>query len=295
MTTKLKQELKKDILKEKGSYHYVLMADIIKSSEKIDIDKYKLFRKKIDKLNTEFKLISPFTITLGDEFQGIVESLEQGISIIFTLERLLIEDEYPFQLRYALGYGHIMTPINSEIAHGMYGEALTETRKLLEKSKKDRRRRFDVLLPNKRFEFILNNLFEVYQSFLDHWNKKDYEVIKQFYEHDDYKEVALALGKRKDQIWKREKNLRIREFFSQQESIKELAMFYDALQEKEIEFNDKFASDITELIIAKAKNEASKKNSKELPIQNIILEYIDSVNVMSLILNNLRSLLNFYK
>ena len=76
-----------------------------------------LFRKKIDDLNNSYSLISPITITLGDEFQGIVESLEQGITIIFDLERVLSSEDYPFQLRYALGYGHILTPINSEIAH----------------------------------------------------------------------------------------------------------------------------------------------------------------------------------
>ena len=291
MSVKTKRKSKNNSLKEKGSNHYVLMGDMIKSGEKYDLEELKDFRKKIDALNNNYNLVSPLTITLGDEFQGIVTSLEQGVAIIFDLEKQLIATDYPFRLRYALGYGHILTPINSEIAHGMYGEALTNTRRLLEKSVRDKRKRFGLLLPNKRFENIMINLFEVYQSFVDNWGKRDFEIVEQFYKHDDYKEVAKELNKGKDQIWKREKNLRIREFFSQQESILDLARFYDVLQNKEIELNNKFAKELTNLILKDAKKEPSKKVAQEKLLKNILIEYFDKGNIMNLVLNNLNSLL----
>ncbi len=202
--------------------HYILMADMIDSSE-YPIQVLKVFRRQVDLINAKFRLISPLTITLGDEFQGIAQSLEQAINIIFNLERILLSDSYPFKLRYAIGYGPVRTAINSKIAHGMYGEGLTDTRKILEASKNDKRNRFRLLLPDDPFEQIMNNLFLVYNSFLDSWSKNDIVVVKHFFIHEDYKDVAKVLGKKNDQIWKREKNLKIREFFKLQSSILSLA------------------------------------------------------------------------
>lgn len=225
------------------SKHFILMGDII-SSANYDYNELKNLKKSIDATNKMFDFISPLTITLGDEFQGIVRSLKQGIKAIFKIEELLIKEDYPFELRYSLGFGEIITPLNSNIAHGMYGEGLTKARSILEESKKDKRRRFDVWLPNEKFNEILGDSLFVYQSFLDNWNEKDLEVVSKFYESKDYKEVAKLLNKRSDQIWKREKNLRIREYFEIQEVILNLSGFYTMLYDE----NEKSRKTISELI-----------------------------------------------
>ena len=201
------------------------MADII-GSKKYEENVFKDFREKIDGINKKNEFLSPLTITLGDEFQGVLTSLKQGIEVMMELEEALMIEGYPFKLRYAIGYGEIMTPINSKIAHGMYGEALTNTRELLEKSKDEKRKRFDIMLPNNEIEEIFNQLLVVYQSFLDNWKKKDYSLVGHFIEYKDYKEVAKRVNKLKDQIWRREKSLRIRAYLSQKEAILILSEMY---------------------------------------------------------------------
>ena len=61
--------------------YFIVMGDIIKSSQ-YTYDELKTFRKVVDNINQDYDLISPLTITLGDEFQGIVESLTQAVEII---------------------------------------------------------------------------------------------------------------------------------------------------------------------------------------------------------------------
>ena len=281
--------IKKKTIKDEVSYnseHFIVMGDIIKSS-KYNYNQLKLFRKIIDEINIEFDIISPLTITLGDEFQGIAKSLRQSIKILFKIEEKLIRNRYPFELRYSIGYGKIITPINSDVAHGMYGEGLTKTRELLEKSKKDKRRRIDIFLPNYKFSEVLNDLLFVYQSFLDNWNEKDYEIVKEFYDSKDYKVIAKKLGKGNDQIWKREKNLRIREYFDIQEVILKLSNMFSLLYNSEGENNkykNEFYSKISDTIsknINENKNDLSKIKLKNKLINDKLttnfLEYFSKL------------------
>lgn len=278
---------------ENKSKHFILMGDIIGSSN-YEYNELKNLKKSIDAVNKVYDFISPLTITLGDEFQGIVRSLQQGIKAIFKIEELLIKADYPFELRYSLGFGEIITPVNSEIAHGMYGQGLTKTRSILEGSKKNKRRRFDIWLPNEKFNEVLSDSLFVYQSFLDNWNKKDLEVVSKFYESRDYKEVAKLLNKRSDQIWKREKNLRIREYFEIQNVILNLSGFYSMLYDK----NEKSRKIISELIsnivfeslnneyenVLKNNKITKRKIQNTLSSKKIVSEIFDQIgNIVNLI------------
>lgn len=175
---------------------FVLMGDIVHSS-KYSRTELRIFKKVIDEVNLMFDFVSPLTITLGDEFQGLIQSLEQAFNVLFKIEDLLISRNYPFRIRYAIGQGEIITQINSDIAHGMYGPVLTQTRELLEKSKKDKRRRIDVSIADKEIEKVLNDLVYVYQTFIDNWNKKDYEMVSYFIRERDYLKVAKKIDKTK--------------------------------------------------------------------------------------------------
>lgn len=273
---------------EKKSEHFILMGDIIGSSA-YSYNELKYLKKSIDSVNHEFDFISPMTVTLGDEFQGIVKSLKQGIEAIFKIEELLIKENYPFELRYSFGFGEIITPINSAIAHGMYGEGLTSTRNILEEAKKDKRKRFNIWLPNEKFRKMISDLLFVYQSFLDNWNKKDYEIVSKFYTNRDYKEVAKLLDKRSDQLWKREKNLRIREFFDIQNAILNLAEYHIVLYDHNNALSRKTISELVSNIVFEGinkdnenilkKNRITKKNiEKTLNSEKIVPKILDQIS-----------------
>jgi hypothetical protein len=187
------------------------MADVIKS-RKADAKKTAEDLKTLaGAVNKKFKqgILSPLTITLGDEFQTVLKDIKTGISIILFTEELCIEKKIGFRLRYVLVSGEIETPINHKIAYGMIGEGLTRARETINHLKKSEDRFYFFTEENRS---DLNNLFIIYQSFINDWKQKDFKIISDFIRLDDYKLVAEENDKTPSLMWKRRKSLKIKEY-----------------------------------------------------------------------------------
>ena len=112
----------------------VLIGDIVSSrkiSERISFDKKLL--QTLDELNQRNSLIiSPYTLTIGDEIQAVFEDAESvfhdAISILSAI--------YPQKMRFSLGVGAIIKPINTEQAIGMDGPAFHFARDGIDAMKK---------------------------------------------------------------------------------------------------------------------------------------------------------------
>jgi SatD family (SatD) len=194
----------------------VLMADIQDSSSKNSIIIMNFFRQIVDEINAVFKksIDSPLTITLGDEFQGVIKNVPNAISIIYYIEELIVKNNIDFKLRYVINEGKIDTKINPIRSYEMLGQGLTDARNQLNELKKTKSR-FFISLTNEPKNIILNESFVVFQNIIDDWNiKKDQEILAHFIDLEDYKKVALAVNKDKSQIWKRNKNLNIDSYFA---------------------------------------------------------------------------------
>lgn len=71
-------------------------------------------------------IASPLTITLGDEFQGLVCSFSAAIEIARRMRlRLLAQD---VECRFAIGLVTLSSPLNTAAAWNMLGSGLAETR-----------------------------------------------------------------------------------------------------------------------------------------------------------------------
>lgn len=193
---------------------YILMADIIQSSGKPGQQVMQDFKKLVQKANAAHAsaMLSPLTITLGDEFQGVITSLPEAVNIIFFLEEEMIKSNIAFELRYVLNYGEIETPLNPERAHEMLGPGLAEARKRLEKVKGEGKK---IVMHGlgARKDKELNLVFELYQSLREGWPEKDITEIGKFMELKDYKLVAPAIKRDVSSVWRKEKTLRMRDYF----------------------------------------------------------------------------------
>lgn len=211
------------IFEIKMENYLILMADIInsrQSDQQILMDDFKNIVHQTNQRNKEL-LLSPLTITLGDEFQGIVITLSEAISIIIKIEELIIKSGKLFKLRYVIVEGVIDTPINRKIAYGMMGDGLTKARNYLQNLKKSDGR-FFFQLKNQTKARGLNLLFIALQSIIDDWRpRKDYELVANFLKFENYNQVALKLEKEKSLIWKRKKTLKINQY----KALKELAFY----------------------------------------------------------------------
>jgi hypothetical protein len=193
----------------------ILMADIAGSSGTSRPTRLmKAFRQLVDDVNQgqAGQLHSPLTITLGDEFQGVVRDREAAVRMIVGMEESIVALGRPFTLRYVMHEGRIDTPINPERAHGMMGPGLTTARTLLGELKKDRHSRFRVALHSERTSGLLNDAFLLYGALVDAWSDRDLPLLAAFMELEDYREVAAALGKDISLMWRRRRNLRMEEY-----------------------------------------------------------------------------------
>ncbi len=190
---------------------YILMGDIIGSrtlDQSLIIEHFKKCTSYINKKYAN-KLLSPLTITLGDEFQGVVQELNDTIKIVVDLEEFIIENNFNFKLRYVVNYGKIETIINSKIAYEMLGEGLTNARMIINEMKNSSQR-FKFKIDNLEKESIINNSFTIFQNIIDNWKiHKDHELISHLLKYKDYKIVAEKMNKERSLIWKREKSLNL--------------------------------------------------------------------------------------
>ncbi|MBD1395129.1 SatD family protein [Mucilaginibacter glaciei] len=199
--------------------YVIIMADIINSRDENQAALMLAFKKLVSDVNESRKdiLVSPLTITLGDEFQGVMDRIEDAVKVIFDLEEAIIKNGSDFKLRYVVVEGLIETPINKEIAYGMLGDGLTRARKYLENLKKEDLR-FFFWLKDQQQKNALINVFTAFQDIVDDWNpERDFYLVTAFLAFGDYKRVAMELQKERSLMWKRKKNLKINAYFALKE------------------------------------------------------------------------------
>jgi len=193
--------------------YFILMGDVIGSRRYYARELQQQLKNLLSACNQHLKagILSPYTTTLGDEFQGIAVSLSATAECIFFLEETRIENRHDFGIRYVAHFGEIQTPINKRIAYEMMGPGLTRARALLT----DKRRgqpRFYFDLPDKRFAENLTRLCSIIDGLINRWNRRDYPLISDMLSNPNNEEVAAKHGKNRSQIWKRRKYLLIDEY-----------------------------------------------------------------------------------
>lgn len=134
----------------------VVMGDLVLSTRAPDVAQlHNIFNRAIARHNDDPHAapLSPLTITLGDEFQGLAKSLLAGMKTIRSLRfELLLSG---VECRFALGTARIETPINHVNAWNMMGPGLAEARARL--NEKADRSRYRFSLPERpSLEVALN-------------------------------------------------------------------------------------------------------------------------------------------
>ncbi len=208
----------------------ILMADMMNSRKRNSNQLISEFKHLIAAINKKWKkqILSPLTITLGDEFQGLIDTPENAIKIIFDLEEEIIKNTYDIKLRYVLNEGEIETAINNKIAYGMLGKGLTEARAKLHRLK-NTKHRFQFSMNGATLkQDIINDLFIIYENYVDNWKHIEYHIVKEFIMNKSYQEVAEVLDINVSSAWRRLKSLNIEEYFISKNSILKL---YQVLNE----------------------------------------------------------------
>ncbi|RPA59851.1 SatD protein [Aerococcus agrisoli] len=113
--------------------YIALIGDLVasKSIENRD-DMQSKIQTVFDQLNQTYQahFVSKLTLTLGDEFQVLMQPNKAVWQLIDDLQRLI-----PHPIRFGIGYGEITTEINPDISLGADGPAYWHARKAINQLK----------------------------------------------------------------------------------------------------------------------------------------------------------------
>ncbi len=169
-----------------------VIADIV-DSKKID-NRGELQNKLIsvlDALNQNSKnLVSPYTVTLGDEFQAVCRAEAPIISDIITIMKAI----YPVKLRVAVGTGIISTKINSSSAIGMDGPAFYSSRDGITEMKKQNFTNIQFFAEKADEEQdLINKMNTLVFSMMDKWKPNTFYTFEGLLRTKSIKEIQSEL------------------------------------------------------------------------------------------------------
>jgi hypothetical protein len=162
--------------------------------------------------------ITSLDMVMPNEFQGITNSLQGSLEIIFDIEECIIENNLDFKLKHVLYHDTIETVQSKHSAYERLGFGLIDARERLQLIKKTDSR-FLIATSNEKTSLYLNNLFFIYEDYVDSWKKSDYEYVKAFLNHMNYKEVAELFSVNISSGWRREKSLKMKQYYTVKEMI----------------------------------------------------------------------------
>lgn len=173
----------------------VLIADIEASKEIEGKERENLQQRLeeiLDTLNEDANgLISPYTITLGDEFQAVFSKADD----IFIQMLKIMAALHPVVVRFSLGVGEIATPINSEQAIGMDGPAFHKAREGID-ILKETGKLINIRIEGEEDDLtieIINGSLKLLSKQIRSWNKKRITILHMLKEGYDYKAVTKEL------------------------------------------------------------------------------------------------------
>lgn len=174
--------------------YLVLIGDIEASKEIKEDQREKLqqkLQKELDRLNEgEGRPISPYTITLGDEFQAVFKGADHVFIHLFGILAAL----YPVKVRFSLGLGSIDTVINKEQAIGMDGPAFHCAREGIERLKESGHLfHLSVEKEHNAVVDVINNSLQLLSHEIQSWKKNRLSILYLLKQGYDYKSIADKL------------------------------------------------------------------------------------------------------
>lgn len=136
-------------------------------------------------------IVSPLTITLGDEFQGLLGSLAEAARLARHLRFTLMAKG--IDCRFVIGQARIETPVNREKAWNMMGPGLARARETLDEKKPGLTYRF-TLLEDAMTERLLEAIGAGLAVIERDWTDRQREDIEALLDGQTVEEIAGRRG-----------------------------------------------------------------------------------------------------
>ncbi|MDX1590649.1 MAG: SatD family protein [Balneolaceae bacterium] len=145
----------------------------------------RLFKEKVTK---DEGVVSPYTLTLGDEFQALYDRADYLFHHIWTVAAAI----YPVMVRWSIGSGDIDTKINRERSVGMDGPAFHKARNGMEQLKKEQQL-FRIETGDELYDSIANSSLKLLTASIRSWKKNRMIILERLYSGAEVKQIASEL------------------------------------------------------------------------------------------------------
>ena len=168
--------------------YVVVMGDVSGSKKLSSHSRYQtqLFMKSaIVQINEEFAedIDAPFMISKGDEFQGLVHSLDAGFRIVLALEKLT----FPVKLRFGVGIGNIYR-MGGSLPIEMDGPAFHRGNTALNLAKKKKLAYY--LNSENPADMLINTSFQLISAIKKRWSERHHRLFWSYKDLGTYRRVA---------------------------------------------------------------------------------------------------------
>lgn len=167
----------------------VIIGDVSGSKRLSGRNRYRtqLFMKSaIVQINEQFPedIEAPFTITKGDEFQGLLTNLEAAFRVVLALEKLT----FPVKLRFGIGVGNIYK-MGGRLPIEMDGPAFHRANNALNLAKK-KKIDYCIKSTDDALDILTNTVFQLMTAIKLRWNERHYRLFWNYKDLGTYREVA---------------------------------------------------------------------------------------------------------
>ncbi len=172
--------------------YFVIIGDMVQSRKIRERQKVQeAFQQALQRVQQEYELeiVSPLTLTIGDEFQTVLNKADRFFPMINRLEEYLPE----IRFRFGLGVGTISTALNRKAAIGMDGPAFHFARQALEQARQHQRR-FVFACTQPKATKRIDLLFHWIDIVTSTWSKEKHRILRLSQLRLTQKAIAEAIG-----------------------------------------------------------------------------------------------------
>ena len=171
----------------------VLIADII-GSKRIEhrAEFQRRLKAHLARVNetSHTTLVSPYTLTLGDEFQAVYGSVDSMFADVVSI----MLHVHPVQLRFAFAYGRLTTDINPNAALEMDGPAFNDARALMSTMKSESTGSIQIVAPELHNPDLANACLKVFGNTVSRLSKNNLTIMEALMAGTATKHIAERLA-----------------------------------------------------------------------------------------------------
>lgn len=143
-------------------------------------------------------IVSPYTITLGDEFQAVYARPGRLFRDLLLIQSLA----HPVRVRFAIGVGPLSTSLNRASAIGMDGPGFASARDSLPRLKKRRNRFYRLSGLVSRAEDWANVSLDLVSHTVASWRKNRLAIAVAHLDGESPSEIASRIGLTRSAVYK---------------------------------------------------------------------------------------------